>query len=207
MVRPSRIPLFPLDVVLLPGTHLPLHIFEPRYKTMMGRCLHEKLEFGLILAANNAIATFGCTAQILSTLKHYPDGRMDIMTEGRTAFRLIELLDEKEYYEGNVEYVVDARSPAQPEKEAKVIAIFEQCHELLFGRPWMDLLQTEPSTLAYQMASVLPMELPKRQELLETRSEDQRRDIVLAWLTLFLPQLQDRQRARKRAGANGHAPN
>src|ERR1700730_6032175 len=98
MVRPNRIPLFPLDVVLLPGMHLPLHIFEARYKLMIARCIREKLEFGMILAADKAVAIFGCTAEILTTAKEYPDGRSDIMTEGRAVFRLIELLDEREYY-------------------------------------------------------------------------------------------------------------
>jgi Lon protease-like protein len=98
--RPARIPLFPLDVVLLPEMPLPLHIFEPRYKTMIRRCLAEKIEFGMILAANQGIAAVGCTAEIVRKLRDYSDGRMDILTEGRAIFRLEELLDEKEYYEG-----------------------------------------------------------------------------------------------------------
>jgi ATP-dependent Lon protease len=105
MARPIRIPLFPLDTVLLPGMQMPLHIFEPRYKLMIARCLNEQLEFGIILAASKAIATLGCTAEIVQKLKEYPDGRMDILTEGRSVFRLNELIDEKEYYEGAVEYV------------------------------------------------------------------------------------------------------
>ena len=102
MERPARIPLFPLDMVLLPRMQLPLHIFEPRYKLMISRCLEEKIEFGMILAANNAVATMGCTAEILRKTKDYPDGRMDIATEGRAVFRLMDLLHEKEYYEGIV---------------------------------------------------------------------------------------------------------
>src|SRR5580658_6504411 len=100
MLRPTRIPLFPLDVVLLPSMSLPLHIFEPRYKVIVARCLSDKLEFGMIVAANNSVATMGCTAEIVRKIRDYPDGRMDIATEGRNIFRLAELLDEKEYYEG-----------------------------------------------------------------------------------------------------------
>jgi Lon protease-like protein len=207
MVRPNRIPLFPLDVVLLPGMHLPLHIFEPRYKIMIARCLQEKLEFGMILAADKAVATFGCTAHILSTVKEYPDGRTDIFTEGRAIFRLVELLDEKEYYEGTVEYMTDVPTPVDSQKEAQVVALFGECHQLLFGQPWVGASRDEPATLAYELASLLPMELEKRQALLESRSENDRREIVLAWLNLFLPQLAERQRARKRAGGNGHALN
>jgi Lon protease-like protein len=207
MARPNRIPLFPLDVVLLPGMHFPLHIFEPRYKVMVERCLHEQWEFGMILALDKAVATFGCTAEILSKVKDYPDGRMDIVTEGRVVFRLTELLDEKEYYEGTVEYVADIPSPADAEKEEQLVALFEQCHEILFGRPWVDAARNKPATLAYHLASFLPMELEKKQALLESRSESERQELVLAWLNLFLPKLAERQRARKRAGGNGHALN
>ena len=77
MLRPTRIPLFPLDVVLLPAMALPLHIFEPRYRLMIARCLDEKIEFGMILATNNNLATMGCTAKIVRKIRDYPDGRLD----------------------------------------------------------------------------------------------------------------------------------
>ena len=63
-MRPTRIPLFPLDVVLLPGTPLPLHIFEPRYKLMIHRCLSDEIEFGMIFATGKGVATVGCTAKM-----------------------------------------------------------------------------------------------------------------------------------------------
>ncbi len=207
MSRPTRIPLFPLDVVLLPGMRLPLHIFEPRYKTMIGLCLSEQLEFGLILAATKAIATLGCTAEITEKTKDYPDGRMDIMTEGRAVFRLNELIDEKEYYEGDVEYVEDELSVVDPRTEAKLVEAFEQCHVLLFGRPWDESGRKESGILSYRIAGQLPMELEKRQALLELRSESARRDLVLRWMTDFLPRLLALQQARKRASGNGHRPN
>lgn len=207
MPRPTRIPLFPLDVVLLPAMRLPLHIFEPRYKTMIGLCLREQLEFGLILAASKAIATLGCTAAILEKTKDYPDGRMDIVTEGRAVFRLNELIDEKEYYEGDVEYVQDEPSAPDPKIEARLIEAFEQSHLLLYGRPSNEASGGDPSTLAYRIACQLPMELDKRQALLERRSESDRRDLVLRWMTDFLPKLMELQRVRERAGRNGHGPN
>src|ERR1700691_2076943 len=100
MEKPTLIPLFPLDVVLLPSMTLPLHIFEPRYKIMIGLCLREKVEFGMVLAANQSMAGVGCTAEIIRKVKEYPDGRVDIVVEGRSVFRLVELVEEKEYYQG-----------------------------------------------------------------------------------------------------------
>jgi Lon protease-like protein len=207
MLRPTRIPLFPLDVVLLPAMALPLHIFEPRYRVMVARCLDEKLEFGMILATNNNVATMGCTAEIVRKIRDYPDGRLDIATEGRAVFRLTELLDEKEYYEGVVEYVTDDASSLEADKRAQIVSAFERCHEFLFGQPWMQGPSEDEATLAYRMAALLPIELEKRQELLESRSESHRRDLLLGWINALLPKLSERERARKRAGSNGHALN
>jgi Lon protease-like protein len=207
MHRPSRIPLFPLDVVLMPGAELPLHIFEPRYRLMIAHCLEQHLEFGMVLAANQAIAAVGCTAEIVEKIRDYPDGRMDILTKGRAVFHLTELLDEKEYYEGTVEYMVDSPPTQDEEQEAQLVEIFERCHALLFGQPWTDSAEHEPGTLAYRMAALLPMELEKRQALLEMRSHRARRESVLRWMERFLPKLVAQQRARERAGGNGHTLN
>ncbi|HXA76283.1 MAG TPA: LON peptidase substrate-binding domain-containing protein [Candidatus Acidoferrales bacterium] len=207
MQRPNRIPLFPLDVVLMPGAELPLHIFEPRYKLMIARCLDEKLEFGMILAANQAVAGVGCTAEIVMKIRDYPDGRMDILTKGRAVFRLTDLLDEKEYYEGSVEYVADTVLAHDVEQSAQLVQVFEKCHALLFARPWMERANDEPATLAYRMAALLPMEMEKRQALLEMRSQHERREFVLRWMERLLPMLIAQQRARERAGGNGHTLN
>ncbi len=207
MERPARIPLFPLDVVLLPRMQLPLHIFEPRYKQMISRCLEEKIEFGMILAANNDVATMGCTAEILRKTKDYADGRMDIATEGRAVFRLADLLHEKEYYEGIVEYVKDELGALDPKTNGQLAVAFEQSQVLLFGRAWTDPSPNEPATLAYRMAAMVPMEIEKRQTLLQASSEQDRREIVLEWLQAFVPKLAEQQSARRRAGGNGHPVN
>lgn len=186
---------------------LPLHIFEPRYKLMISRCLEEKSEFGMILAANNAVATMGCTAEILRKTKDYPDGRMDIATEGRAVFRLMDLLHEKEYYEGIVEYSSDEFGILDPEKEKQLVLAFEQSQVLLLGKPWSDPTPNEPATLSYRMAAMVPMELEKRQSLLQTNAEQDRREQVLEWLQAFVPKLAEQQGARRRAGGNGQAVN
>jgi ATP-dependent Lon protease len=202
MARPNRIPLFPLDVVLMPGAELPLHIFEPRYKAMVVRCLDEKLEFGMILASNQAVAAVGCTAEIVKKIRDYPDGRMDILTVGRCVFHLTELLDEKEYYEGQVEYVEEGACAYDGEQRAQLVQLFEKCHTLLFASPWTMAGPPDESTLAYRMAALLPVELEKRQALLETRSEHERRETLLRWMERFVPRLIAQQKARDRATRN-----
>lgn len=203
--RPPRIPLFPLDVVLLPDMPLPLHIFEPRYKTMIHRCLDEKSEFGMVLATNKGVAAIGCTAEIVRKLRDYSDGRMDILAEGRAVFRLEELLEEREYYEGRVEYLTDSPYLPDAEKQSKLLAGFSECHLLLAGRPWAGAREDEYPVLAYHLSAQLPVELEIRQMLLETRSESDRRDILLRWIDAFLPKLRERQRVQRSASGNGHA--
>jgi len=206
MALPNRIPLFPLDVVLLPGAQLPLHIFEPRYKLMIGRCLKEKLEFGMILAANESIATVGCTAEIIRKIRDYPDGRMDILTIGRAIFHLTELFDQKEYYEGAVEYVSDDPYVRNTEQQKQLGQLFDQLRALLSEKPWSDDPEAPEETLSYRMAALLPVELETRQSLLESRSERGRRETLIRWLERLIPTLIAQQRARERAGGNGHGP-
>jgi len=202
MARPKRIPLFPLDLVLLPGAELPLHIFEPRYKVMVARCLEEKIEFGMILAANQSVATMGCTAQIVQKLRDYPDGRMDILTAGRSIFHLVELIEEKEYYEGSVEYAVDDSFTTDSRQESQLVQLFDRCHAQMFGRPSASPNDLFPDSLAYRMAAMLPVDLEKRQALLESRSEAERRELLLRWMERFLPRLIAQQKARQRAFLN-----
>jgi Lon protease-like protein len=205
--KPSRIPLFPLDVVLLPTMTLPLHIFEPRYKLMIRRCLDEQIEFGMVMASGKAVSKTGCTAKVNRVVKEYADGRMDILTEGRHIFALREVIEEREYYEGRVEYLADDSFRVDPEQETHVSELFQQCHALLFGQAWVDEEPKNPSMLAYRLAARLPMELQHRQTMLEMRAEGQRRVFLVKWLTEFLPKLAIREKARERAKGNGHGPN
>ena len=101
------LPLFPLDVVLLPGTPLPLHIFEPRYKEMIGECIANDAPFGVIRALEEGIAEVGCTAEIITVTKEYPDGRMDLIAEGRKRFEVLELNQERSFLRAEVLLVPD----------------------------------------------------------------------------------------------------
>src|SRR5437899_528101 len=124
-MRPERIPLFPLNVVLLPGAELPLHIFEPRYRAMIKECLKEKSEFGMLLSLPKGVAHVGCTAEILNVTKRYDDGRMDILTVGRAPFRVVELFPENPLLEGQVDYLEDREFSASPSIQRELVELFE----------------------------------------------------------------------------------
>jgi ATP-dependent Lon protease len=206
-MRPTRIPLFPLDVVLLPGAALPLHIFEPRYKKMIGRCIVQKLEFGMIYATGQYVAAIGCSAEIVQKMKQYPDGRMDILTRGRAPFRLLQLLQDETYHEGVVEYLSEELVREDAQKKARIVQLLQECHVLLYGQAWVDSSEEREFSLAYRMAARLPIELEQKQTLLQMRCENERCDFLEKWLEEFLPKLEERQSVRKRAAGNGHGPN
>jgi Lon protease-like protein len=109
------IPIFPLNVVLLPTMDLPLHIFEERYKVMIGQCLKGSGEFGIVYHDGTSIMDVGCVARITKVLKRYDDGRMDIVTTGSWRFRIEELIDSKPYFEARVVQIDDQTDSSDSE--------------------------------------------------------------------------------------------
>ena len=107
MVGAAIIPLFPLEVVLMPSMPLPLHIFEQRYKLMIGECLEKKREFGVVYQEGSDMKKIGCTARIVHVLRRYEDGRLDIMTQGVKRFKIENVNEERPYIQANVLYFDD----------------------------------------------------------------------------------------------------
>ncbi len=207
-MRPDRIPLFPLNVVLLPGADLPLHIFEPRYRQMVRDCLDHKSEFGMLLALDNGVAGTGCTAEILEVAKKYDDGRMDILTVGRSPFRVVELFTENPLLEGCVDYLDDRQSVSSPQTEKSLAELYDTCHTLLFGDYPRDTVSEETQErLSYVIASKLPMDLLWKQRILELRSEAERQERLLAYLRDWAPHLQKVETQHRRAAGNGSGLN
>jgi Lon protease-like protein len=203
-MRSERIPLFPLEVVLFPRASLPLHIFEPRYKLMVGRCLQSHKEFGVILSRAEGIARIGCTAEIVKVLKKYPDGRMDILAIGQTRYRVQQVFEEQPYLEGDVEYLEDALVPGSEPTQKRLLELYEKCHALVYGRSPGSPEASDETSLAFCIANELPMDLDWKQELLEIRAEPERQTRLVEQLNRWLRQLQLLERMRVRAGGNGH---
>jgi ATP-dependent Lon protease len=206
-MRPERISLFPLNVVLLPGADLPLHIFEPRYRQMVKTCLKEKSPFGMLLSLPNGVARVGCTAEILDVVKRYGDGRMDILTVGRAPFRVLELSTENPLLEGQVDYLEDREAPANPRVQRELVELYEACHTLIYDDYPKNLEGPAPELLSYLVAATLPIELLWKQQILELRSEPDRQERLVAYLREWAPHLQKSEAMRQRAGGNGHGLN
>ncbi|NDQ58679.1 MAG: LON peptidase substrate-binding domain-containing protein [Acidipila sp.] len=202
-MEPKRIPLFPLEVVLFPGMPLPLHIFEPRYKQMVAHCREQHVSFGVVLVKGQGIAPTGCTAEIIEVSKEYPDGKLDLLTIGRLAFTILEVFEEREYAEADVEYLEDEPA-AEQSSSASLMKIFEQCHELAYGQKPEESDPGSHESLAYHVASELPLDLEYKQSLLEMRNEAQRRHSLESALQNWMDKLEGLAQARRTAGGNGH---
>jgi Lon protease-like protein len=198
----SLIPLFPLDVVLLPSTPLPLHIFEPRYKEMIAECLAQNRSFGVVRALEQGLAEVGCTAEIVTVVKEYPDGRLDLVAEGRNRFEIVAVNQERTFLQGEVLMITD--EPGAPPLEDAARAAQLHSELLAIAGAKQDLSAADPSLLSFYLAGSLPLDLDFKQKLLSLRSEADRLSILITYLETLIPNLHRAARARVKAGGNGH---
>jgi Lon protease-like protein len=188
------LPLFPLDLVLLPGVPLPLHVFEPRYKEMIAECLDERKPFGVVRASSNGVAEIGCTAEIVEVTKRYDDGRMDILTRGVERFEVLQVHEERTFLEA--EFTVIEDEPGTPNSDLVQQAV--RLHEEIVKLAGADTEGPEEDAehLSFLLAGSLPLDLDFKQKLLTTLSEPKRLQAVISYLEAVLPGLRRASKAR-----------
>jgi Lon protease-like protein len=199
------LPLFPLQVVALPKSIVPLHIFEERYKKMVGASIRDKSEFGIVLVHEEGIVNAGCTVFVDQILKEYPDGRMDIQCMGTRRFEVVLLNQEEEFLQGTVQYFDDDPEAPDPDAELKRQAI----------HAWRDVRgltekseATEPDLAEPELSFVLAQivsDLNNRQVLLQMRSEAERLAHLVQFFRNFLVRQKRVLEIRRIAPTNGHS--
>jgi len=199
----SLLSLFPLDLVLFPGASLPLHIFEPRYKEMISECLNRKKSFGVVRAKEEGVAEIGCTAEIITVAKKYPDGRMDIITEGRERFEVMQVSQERPFLQAEVLFLRDEPGQASSEEIAQALKLQGEIVQLAGTAP-LNRYQTDSSQLSFDLVGPLPLDLDFKQTLLAMKSEAERMQGVISYFEAILPNLRRTVRVRQKAGGNGH---
>jgi Lon protease-like protein len=206
------LPLFPLDIVLLPEELLPLHIFEERYKQMIGECLAAKKagrgqqEFGMLQLKGEELETVGCTARIVNVTRKYPDGRMDILAMGSRRFEVLYTDEERAYLRGGVEFFDDdAASDTPGEDEAqRAIELFRKAiHRLRKSEDVPIHLPPPYRHLSFRIAGSLPLDLDFKQQILALRNESERLRRVTRLIEQLIAHVGLLQEARRRAGGNG----
>jgi Lon protease-like protein len=198
----ALIPLFPLDVVLFPGAPLPLHIFEPRYKEMIGECLAQHCPFGVIRAVEQGLAEVGCTAEIVTVVKQYEDGRLDLVTEGRRRFELLRVNEERSFLRGEIILIDDEPGTATQQDRSRAIELHAQLLGIAGAK--QDLSAADMSALSFSLAGTLPLDLDFKQKLLALRSEPERLLLLIQYFETIIPNIQRAMHARQKAGGNGH---
>jgi Lon protease-like protein len=197
----ERLPLFPLGLVLLPSELVPLHIFEERYKTMIGECLDEGTEFGILWLADDGLKEVGCSARITRVLERFDDGRLNVLVEGTAPFRLVRRIEDLAYPAGDVERLLDQADADAAQLERARERYADLVQQVTDSRP-------EPEALdelgAYGMAATLDIEAGAKQSLLELRSERGRLEQLDALLAEALERIKLHARAAERASGNGH---
>ncbi len=197
----EELPLFPLGIVALPSELVPLHIFEDRYKTMIGRALADDAEFGIVWAADDGLKATGCACVVAQVLERMPDGRMNIVCRGTRPFRVLETVEEHPYPAGEVEWLED--KPEQPDPATLEAArdAYNELVEQATDEP------ADPEKLAqmsaYEMAATVDFGLQAKQGLLDLRSENARLRLVTRLFRAALKRLDLMDRAQVRAQSNG----
>lgn len=191
------LPLFPLAVVLLPHNELPLHIFEDRYKEMIGYVLETESDFGVVLAADEGISVIGCTASIEEVTKRYPDGRLDIITVGNRRFRIQSVDSGASYLRGEVEFYEDEDPVAPPNLSERLTTLARTL--------WPErTFDASAPDLSFHVAADIS-DLRLRQQLLGSRSEADRVRRLLAFLPGYADRLAKIANLREVAPKNGHS--
>ena len=194
-------PLFPLGIVLLPGEAVPLHIFEERYKQMIGECLDEDREFGIIWLSDDELKEVGCGARISRVLERFEDGRLNILVEGTTPFRLERRIGDLAYPAGDVELLEDEADADEAALERTRSGYADLVEEVTDSRPDAEALA---ELGAYGMAATLDIAPSAKQALLELRSEPARLDQLDALFAEALKRIRTATRVAEQASGNGH---
>jgi len=197
----ERFPLFPLGIVLLPEEVVPLHIFEERYKLMIGQCLEEEREFGIVWLSDSGLRDIGCSAAITELLETLDDGRMNILVRGTRPFRLLRRIEDLPYPAGDIELLDDdGTDPAPASLEQTRERYAELVERLTESRP--DDAQLD-SLGAYGIAATIDFAHDAKQSLLESRSEDERLAMLSELISAAMKRVDYVERAGERAKSNG----
>jgi Lon protease-like protein len=198
----ERFPLFPLGLVLIPRELVPLHIFEERYKLMIGECLEQETEFGIVWLSDDGLKDVGCSARVDRVLERFDDGRLNVLVEGTTPFRLVRRIDDLPYPAGDIQPLSD--DPEDPEDARAIAAARERYADLVAEvtdeRPDADALALLD---AYGMAATLDVGLEAKQALLELRTERARLEQLDTLFGEALGRIRHAERAAERAQGNG----
>jgi uncharacterized protein len=201
------IPIFPLGIVVYPGEHLNLHIFEPRYKQLITECNEQKRPFGIPTVLENKMQDFGSLVTIAEISKAYDSGEMDIKTKGEKVFRILEVIKDvpDKLYSGAIVNYPDTYEMGNIELMRKVMAGIRDLHKLLkitkeFNKP-------DEEIRCYEVAHHIGLSLEEEYEMLGLLDERQRQEYLKRHLTKVIPMVAGMEQLKEKIKLNGHFKN
>jgi Lon protease-like protein len=197
----TEIGLFPLELVLVPTERVPLHIFEPRYKELIGECLRGGREFGLVLEDEQGRREIGTRAAVVEVLQVFDDGRMNVIVEGHERFRLRELTAGRIFLTGDVEPVDDEDDEQDAAVTEEALSLFRRLVDAAGGD--VDEPEDDAGPLSFQIAARVDFGTEPKQELIELRSEPERLRHLCPLLEAAIEAVEREREIRERAGTNG----
>jgi Lon protease-like protein len=197
----SELPLFPLGIVALPTELVPLHIFEDRYKTMIGECIERETEFGIVWLSDDGLRPIGCACLVERVLERMPDGRMNIVARGTRPFRVLERREHLPYPAGRVAWLADKDEAADPATAETARSAYAELVEQATDEA-ADAGKVAAMS-AYEMAATVDFGLDAKQGLLDLRSENARLRLVARLFRAAMKRLDYVERAQARARSNG----
>ena len=197
----TEIGLFPLPLVLLPTERLPLHIFEERYRELIGECLDSGDEFGLVYADDDGVRDVGTRARVTEVLARLADGRMDVLVEGGDRFRLLELTTGRSFHTGVVAPVEDEGDSAGSDAVERALRLFDRLRELTGSE--VDVPEADVAQLSYVLAARVEFSPRDKLELLSDVSERSRLDRLCDLLETATATARSVRGAAERAATNG----
>jgi ATP-dependent Lon protease len=201
-----RIPLFPLPAVVFPGEPLPLHIFEPRFKELVGYCLADPTEtrlFAIAMTENRQLRPIGCGVRIERVVRRYDNGELDIVVVGERRYEMKQLLREQSYPEVEVEFFDDLSLPGHPLQLEQAVTMHARLIELVKGKT-PSMYYPEGAANSFILAHEAGFDLAQRQRLLEMRREEHRLDYLIAYYKEVIPVLAEKEEIQERVRANGY---
>lgn len=200
------LPLFPLQMVVFPGSSVPLHIFEQRYRDMVGNAEGDGSEFGIVRTVtrgdDTGIASVGCTVTVESVPTRYPDGRFDVLTRGRRRFQIVSLDDDEPCLRGAVEYFGDEEQSIIP---AELLNRALEAHERLqkaIGEGEHAPPDQDREDLSFRLAEAID-DLDFRSMMVQSRSESERLRMFSQFVTEYIPRRVYAAHMKKTAPSNG----
>jgi Lon protease-like protein len=197
----SELGLFPLPLVLLPTERVPLHIFEERYRELIGECLDTAGEFGLVYADDDGVRDVGTRARVTEVLARLADGRMDILVEGGDRFKLLELTTGRSFHTGLVSPIEDDDDPAGPDSVERSLALFDSLREVTGSD--VDVPEADAAQLSFVLAGRVELPPDDKLQLLRDVSERRRMDLVCSLLEHAIAMARRVRGAAERATTNG----